>query len=108
MKIHYSKLPQVVDLWLSNHVAPKTPDILMLMLRFVWNQKGEAIKSYLSAHGQQFGADNEGNFDVDTAYASAAKALNDCGGKVLIPQMNWNFDKEDLNDLFIIVRDLAD
>lgn len=32
----------------------------------------------------------------------------DCGGKVLIPQMNWNFDKEDLNDLFKIVRDLAD
>lgn len=108
MKIHYSKLPQVVDMWLSNHVAHKTPDFLMLMLRFVWNQKAEAIKNYLSAYGQQLGADSEGNFDVDTAYASAVKALNDCGGKVLIPQMNWNFDKDDLNDIFKIVRDLAD
>lgn len=108
MKLHKSKLPQVLHQWVSEQVLPKTNDIGKLSISFLWNQHKKNIDAMADKYGSMFGADESGYFDVDTAHESALKSLESCGGKVLIPVLNWNFDKTDVEDIFKIIRSQAE
>lgn len=103
MKVHYSKSVNILARFLDEVVAPKTPTFKMIGLSLYLAVHSNEIEESAKAF-----ADKDGFLDIDLLKNTADKALDRWGeGKCLIPGLNWNADKEDIEVLYKIAKDEA-
>lgn len=107
MKLKASELASVLQEWLENAVLPKSNEFAAAALWFIWLQNKPRIADHLSKIQGLLGADADGYLDLDSSYNNAKLALEKKGGKILIPLLNWNLDKDDLDLLFKLAREIA-
>ena len=112
MKLHKDMIPEVIERWITSYVLPKIPEShKRMILMFFWYQMRDTALDKFKMYLPVLGENSSGNYDIDTAYRSAVQALETCKTEnqkgILIPHLEWVFDKEDIDNIYKIARDLA-
>lgn len=102
MKINFSDLPAIVSAWADRVLIPKSSPVQIMMIVFAIGQ----FKNRLIACAS-YAADEAGMIDLEEARTNALTALEKAGGKITIPVLNYNFDRDDLNSVFETAKGFA-
>ena len=102
MKINVSDLPAIVSAWADRVLIPKSSPVQIMMIVFAIGQ----FKDRLIALAR-YAADKDGKIDLDELQTNANVALEKAGGRILVPVLNYSFDKDDLVSLFEAAKGFA-
>lgn len=105
MKINISDLPKVVNDWIDQVLIPKSSLLQQGLLTFVKLQGQHKITQVLEP--LKILADNDGNFELDELHNNLGQALAKMNGVYTIPFLNYNFDKDDLDQAFEFAKRYA-
>lgn len=107
MYISPSIIPEVIKEWINREVLPQSTNTQKFLLNFMLLFKGDMIFSSLTKQYVNLLKEQNGLINIDKCYESASKALELSGNKIIIPFIEWEFDKNDLDCVYSIVKDKA-
>lgn len=100
MKLHKTKAKQVLVKFVDATILPQTPPFGKFLLTL-------SLLSLNDIPYLDFFCDQNGDIDLAKLKPNAEQALSAAGGSFLVPVLNWNFDKDDLNQIFSIAQEFA-
>lgn len=101
MKLHSSKIRQVALEWVESAMVSKDEPLKSFVLLVAINYKLNNIEQMANALGC---LDKEGYLDLEQAKELATKSIEKVGGKVFISEINWNFDQQDIDNIYQIAK----
>lgn len=103
MKININDLYPILLEWVDTTILPKANPWMIAGITFSLAQGREQINNKLTAYMGMF-ADANGDLDLDITFNNLNATLDKVSGKLTIPYLGWDFDKDDL----AIIRKLAE
>lgn len=94
--------PTLID-FVNEVILPKSTNWQIAFITFFLLQMNSRLEEQIVSKAKIF-ADENGNIDLSAAQTNAREALKKAGGKINIPDINWDFDEDDLNKVFEIAK----
>ena len=102
MKVRADRFPDIITAWADKELIPKSSPVQIMMIVFAIGQFKNRLIAYAS-----YAADEAGMIDLEEARTNALTALEKAGGKITIPVLNYNVDRDDLNSVFETAKGFA-
>lgn len=90
--------------FVKEKILPQSNNWQIAGITFFLLQKNSDIDYIINNQVKKYFADKDGNLDLDSIYANAKEALHKAGGSLLVPLIDWKFDKEDIDSIYNIAQ----
>lgn len=104
MQITTANLITAIETWANKDLLAHGSLLQKGLVTFLLLQGKTKIEAFLA---QIDFLSNKGNFDLDTLHKNSQASLDAMNGVFTIPLINYNFDKQDLDKVFVYAKELA-
>ncbi len=105
MQITTDNFITAIEKWAENDLVSHGSIIQKGFTTFLVLQGKTKLRQMMSQ--LQILADDKGMFDLDDLHTNLSAALDAMNGIFTIPLINYNFDKQDLEQVFTYAKELA-
>ena len=104
-KVNTETISKAVEQWAQNDLVSKGSPLQKGITTFLLLQGKPKIEQMFKSLKAL--ADDQGMFDVDVLHTNLTQSLKVMGGILNIPLINYNFDQQDLDQVFEYIRSMS-